>query len=337
MGATNRDFSVDALKGFAIACVVLGHVLLRNLAEPESNAVYLLLTAFEMPLFMFLSGYVLAGRIRSPRMQWWTDRALRLMAVFLVWHTIFYATNNWSHMLSGDPLSSAAGMAAYLAHTVSDPSSGLWYLPALVIASGVLTILKPLAARPLVLVVAGWFLVEIAVTGQQVMMPAADFGLLKVQTFWPAFAGGWLWGTWGKRMIGSKAAWASAATVLYIPLAIYGMTVLGELGEHTARALKVALGLAGIGAAAVVVARAEQAARAVRLDRLGQLTLGIYCSHWLFLRIEFGPSLVQIVLGFLFTLTAAGLTSMVLDRSAPLRAVLLGGWRKTTQRKPLHP
>lgn len=55
----NRDISLDAVKGFAILLVMLGHcIVLNELADPY---LYDAIAAVQMPLFMAVSGY-LAGR-----------------------------------------------------------------------------------------------------------------------------------------------------------------------------------------------------------------------------------------------------------------------------------
>lgn len=58
---------IDALKGFAILCVVLGHIAdgyLDGNTYPEANqalfCIYNIIFAFHMPLFMMISGYVYA-------------------------------------------------------------------------------------------------------------------------------------------------------------------------------------------------------------------------------------------------------------------------------------
>ena len=48
---------IDRMKGFAILVVVLAHVYLISLDMRES-LVFRFCSSFEMPLFMFLSGFV---------------------------------------------------------------------------------------------------------------------------------------------------------------------------------------------------------------------------------------------------------------------------------------
>ena len=57
-----RNQSIDAIKGLAIALVVLGHVFVHN--QMEDPYVYDFIKAVQMPLFMIISGY-LCGRGRK--------------------------------------------------------------------------------------------------------------------------------------------------------------------------------------------------------------------------------------------------------------------------------
>ena len=56
----NRDISLDAVKGFAIILVMLGHcIVLNELADPY---LYDAIAAVQMPLFMAVSGYLVGRR-----------------------------------------------------------------------------------------------------------------------------------------------------------------------------------------------------------------------------------------------------------------------------------
>ena len=56
----NRDISLDAVKGFAILLVMLGHcIVLNELADPY---LYDAIAAVQMPLFMAVSGYLVGRR-----------------------------------------------------------------------------------------------------------------------------------------------------------------------------------------------------------------------------------------------------------------------------------
>jgi len=54
----NRDQQIDALRGFAILLVVLGHCIQFSGIDFDNNFLFRLIYSFHMPLFMFISGYV---------------------------------------------------------------------------------------------------------------------------------------------------------------------------------------------------------------------------------------------------------------------------------------
>lgn len=54
---TKRINFIDQMKGFAILVVVLGHVYLLTFGMGDS-LVYRFCASFQMPLFMFVSGFV---------------------------------------------------------------------------------------------------------------------------------------------------------------------------------------------------------------------------------------------------------------------------------------
>jgi len=327
----HRLFSVDALKGFAISCVVLGHVLLRNVAEPTDNAMYLLLSAFEMPLFMFLSGYILPGRVRGPRGLWVWRRAVRLLVPFLAWHAIFFLSLRVTSLRDQQPLELAEGLARYLAHTIASPTAGLWYLPALVLCSAALALYYPLAERPLVLLAAGWLTFGALAWVRQATGFGPDFGLLKTVTYWPFFAAGFTWGQWKRPLQPDRPILKWLPALAYPLVAIPLMRTMPSLGALASGIAKIALGLAGAAASAVLIEVAEPVARRLNLDGLGRLTLGVYCAQWLFLRVEFGSSPVAIAASFAFTLAGSIAVTWAIGLVPVARGILLGEWPRRTQ------
>lgn len=52
-----RNNTIDIIKGFLIVCVILGHVLLGSI---DDNIFRYIIYSFHMPLFMFMSGYMIS-------------------------------------------------------------------------------------------------------------------------------------------------------------------------------------------------------------------------------------------------------------------------------------
>ena len=90
----DRDISLDAVKGFAILLVMLGHcIVLNGLADPY---LYDAIAAVQMPLFMAVSGY-LAGLHQSTsgqkpdlkkRIRTFGKRSVTYLVPFFTWMII---------------------------------------------------------------------------------------------------------------------------------------------------------------------------------------------------------------------------------------------------------
>lgn len=57
--ASSRIEYIDRLKGFAILCVIMGHYVFHALGQDD--IISEIIGSFQMPLFMFMSGYVLSS------------------------------------------------------------------------------------------------------------------------------------------------------------------------------------------------------------------------------------------------------------------------------------
>lgn len=307
--------------------MVLGHAILRNVADPGGNWLYVFLTAFEMPLFMFLSGYVLAGRVRGPRLAWIRKRAVRLMVPFFAWHAIFFLSRRVAALSTETPLELLRGLLGYLLTTFANPTAGLWYLPSLVLCSLALMAFFPLRERPLLLAAAGWVTFDVLLRVRDAFEIQGDYGVLKTSTYWLLFAGGYAWAVWGRTLEPVSRARRWALVLLYPLIAVPVMRLLPSLGEYPGEAGKVALGLAGTGFSAALLGVGLPVARWLRLDRLGRLTLGVYCSQWLFLRVEFAQGAAGVLAAFIFTLAGSIALTMLIGYFPVLRGVLLGEWR----------
>jgi fucose 4-O-acetylase-like acetyltransferase len=87
-----RDKTVDALKGYAIILVVLGHVI-EYIVDENNSKIFECIYSFHMPLFMFLSGYIISGKVTTPWGHWLRTRAVRLLIPFFVWLLIWSILN----------------------------------------------------------------------------------------------------------------------------------------------------------------------------------------------------------------------------------------------------
>lgn len=127
-----RDTSLDAVKGFAMILVMLGHCIVKNnmVDAAKDPYIYDMIKAVEMPLFIMVSGY-LAGLSKkvtsfSEALSVIKKRAVSYLVPFFVW--IFV-----SNLLSGD-FAPVRALVDVLFHL----DWGLWFLMTLFIFTVVL-------------------------------------------------------------------------------------------------------------------------------------------------------------------------------------------------------
>lgn len=110
---------VDALKGFTILMVVLGHVLQRY--YDDDKLIVRIIYSFHIPLFMFLSGYV------SYKVSSWANIRKRGIQLLIP----FFSAIVLSYLIHDFPAYSFAGLFKSIGNVILRPDTGLWFLWAL--------------------------------------------------------------------------------------------------------------------------------------------------------------------------------------------------------------
>lgn len=121
-----RDINIDCLKGFAIFCVVIGHILQISLPDYDHNIIFRFIYSFHMPLFFFLSGYVNYKTKASFSIPFLKKRFISLMIPFFSWSII-------SILIYNSKIESILNKFIY-------PDTGYWFLPILFYSMIVLAI-----------------------------------------------------------------------------------------------------------------------------------------------------------------------------------------------------
>lgn len=123
MEQKGRLIYIDALRGFAILLVVLGHVLQLAYGNTD-NIIFRYIYSFHMPLFMFLSGYV------SYKITSWQNMKKRFFQLIVP----FFSYIVIAYVVSGVVKETGASLASLLNHiwsVILQPDLGLWFLWAL--------------------------------------------------------------------------------------------------------------------------------------------------------------------------------------------------------------
>lgn len=128
-----RIISIDVLKGFTILCVVLGYAIQFSLTNPFENHLLNYISSFQMPLFMFLSGFVMCkSNFSLNRLQ---KRLYQLLVPFFTFAIITALIRNGNFEI----------VDWYT--VISSPDKGLWFLLILFYISTLFTIIYNFGGR----------------------------------------------------------------------------------------------------------------------------------------------------------------------------------------------
>jgi fucose 4-O-acetylase-like acetyltransferase len=121
-----RDKQVDAIKGFAIILVVVGHVIAFSDPKNYHDGILInLIYSFHMPLFFFISGYLVFGRY-GPTVTGWIGKKFRQLIIPYTLFTLFYFFILSAPLLP--PITPVRVIQVFFSYT--EPASA-WFLPVL--------------------------------------------------------------------------------------------------------------------------------------------------------------------------------------------------------------
>lgn len=319
-----RDPYIDALKGAAILLVVSGHAILFNTSDFDNNIVFRIICSFQMPLFMFLSGYVIYGRIRSPVSIWLIDKFKRLVVPFLSWAIImkfkFYNSDSFIQ---------------YFFKLYERPDRGLWFLWVLFLNYCILSAVS-LSGKPL-------GKVNLLLTTIVVMfIPINVLGFPLVRWLFLFFAAGYILAEYRNKL----PQWIQTSSVLFsgiFPFLVYfwrrtevpsfnqGMSTIfaayGIISTIPMTLINLSYGylvaFAGISLVAQVLKKFEKGKLFLLLSWLGTCTLDIYVGHMLFLY-GIGEGSLKIISSVIVAIPLSLALSFCLRQSKILSILFLG-------------
>lgn len=259
---SERNQYVDALKGYAILLVVIGHAIQRTAGFGywpfQEMSPYVPFSGYvTMPLFFVVSGFLLYGRVRKPLLPWLGIKTRQILLPWASWTLLYY------FVIRDKFVPTAYSLPGYLRSQILNPS--LWYLTVLSMCYVVLA---------LGFGIDDWSLPLLGVAIVLVPWPR----LVQLQWFWWWFILGYFIGRFQGRVVPLRfAGWVSG-----LALYVAGMVLLGQNVDLGARAA-MALGAGLTGTLATWLLCKTPLMRP--LAYMGVHSLEIYVGQFLFVQL----------------------------------------------------
>jgi fucose 4-O-acetylase-like acetyltransferase len=331
-GDGKRNEIIDALKFFAIALVPLQHLLhLRSEFShlPGARAAVWFMVSFDMPLFVFLAGYVLFGREGSNPVSFLQRKALALLVPYFAWVSV-------EMLIERVPVTqwhTTLGWAAIDPHR----SYQMWFLWVLFALFVIFTIARLVSRADLWLAALG------AAAAAALLLPTVKTaGLDKIVLLLPYLVLGYLCAKHRDRLrpydvwIAVTGVCAFAAMSFALQLLVPGQMIVPDQTIVPAQLtvpVKLATAVTGI-VSAWALYRLLPAWLISAQAWVGRRSLGIYAGQMVMLPVALvGVGWAGVALSELTTMLSSVLLARVLELTAFTRAVFLGQW----PRRPKSP
>lgn len=326
----SRNQSIDALKGVAIFLVVLGHAIQTTTINFDHNLLFRLIYSFHMPLFMFISGWVMTlSRTDMPADKFFTSKSSRLVIPFICWYLLSFMLLGHFQNISLDQ---------YLINLVINPDHGLWFLWILFLCQIILFFSKKL--QPLL----GdfHFLIPYFVI---LLLPMHYFGADSLKYYFKFFALGYVasrhqefitkhWKTLIFPLAFSfpflVTYWHRTGELTFIAdlrRHIDNEYILTQLGDF----YRFLVAIAGIASAFLLTKFLTNLSSGFRqyMAFLGMFTLEIYAIHFYFIgKINIGDGTGKIIANLICTLGLTYVSIIMIKKSAVLSRLLFGASSK---------
>ncbi|MBE5881073.1 MAG: acyltransferase [Lachnospiraceae bacterium] len=129
-----RNNAIDAVKGFAILLVMIGHCIVLNNLHQTDPYIYDAIKSVQMPLFMLVSGVLASYGVRKngrgTGLKKLPQRAVSYLLPFFSW---FVLVHLYTHIKAGTL--TPAGFAGELKELLFQTDRGLWFLVTLFVAT----------------------------------------------------------------------------------------------------------------------------------------------------------------------------------------------------------
>lgn len=326
---STRTIWVDALKGFLIIVVVLGHALQLTLGEDcFDNHLLNIICSFQMPVFVAISGYLNYRITRRPFKDRIHRRALQLLIPFFIWSVLQFILDR---VYTLDTLVSI----------VLFPDRYFWFLWVLFFIYLLFNICDGLAKRTKVKQEVIMLIACLLLTAIMVVFEFRYFGFQFIAYYFLFYVIGYYLNKYNKVLninivyiIFLFILWLSLAWFWRIDAAPAFFSFLPLPGAIVLYAYKFVVALLATFLAIVVFSRFKKENRLLlQIAQIGEISLGIYVFHRLTMKYLLQllrelmpncPDYLMIITLFVISVTLSVIVVKLLNKNRIASKYLLG-------------
>lgn len=310
----DRNIKIDVLKGIAIILVVIGHVISIMVTDVNNNIFYKIIYSFHMPLFMFLSGFLVLGREINLK-----KKFLSLVVPFLAWFCVWKFISIIFYKSNIDILFNIFSL-------INSPDNGLWFLWVLFLCFCILKFMTNISRK---IEDKGLVATFIAIYFLLQTLPINNFGIEKVKWYFLFFGIGYFFAKYRSKIkIFPKNTISIICFVLFPicaffwsnsgpPKFIESFNLMFGFRDFVIRFFNIITPLLGIGFVWNIVQKSGGKIYSL-IGKLGFISMDIYVIHQSFI---YGNN---IIVAIFVALIISILVSILLNRFKITRNILYG-------------
>ncbi len=314
----DRNKIIDILKGVAVISVLLGHAVQRGIGINGGvffdNYIFKVIYSYHMPLFMLLSGYVLAKFTKDYNLTYLLKKARRLLLPTILWSYIIWGIRNFDFVGIKQFIVFPDSFLEYTKTLFFHPDLILWFLYDIFIFNIWFFIQNNINKKKdtyLGILLSIFFYLIL------LLLPPDIFGIYSLQTYFPIYA----FGYYLKEDYLKQFSWKYILIcfIAYIFLLFkYPETFL------TLKPVYYLIAFSSINVIYQIVLRVQNYKISNLFSFLGKYSLEIYLCQCLCLNIGIGTGYLRILTIFISASTISIVLSILTNKIKPLKTMLYG-------------